>query len=168
MTNIWNKTILTSFALCILLQSGCVQRRILVRSNPEGALVTVDRQPIGHTPVAFPITFYGTREIQLEMDGFQTKKVKHRVDAPWYQIPPLDFITDNFWPREIRDDRVVDFELTPKTTVDENILLERAGQLRGNVYRGLITPPLAHERSDSTLIESPPAAQTAGTPVERR
>lgn len=139
-------------------QVGCnsVKRKILVRSHPEGALVTIDRQPIGHTPVAVPVNYYGTREIQIEMDGYQTKKVKHRFAPPWFQIPPLDFITDNFWPREIRDDRIVDFELTPLTSVDENFLLDRASQLRGNVYRGTVAMPLASEKSgDNTVISEP-------------
>ena len=123
----------------------------------------IDRQPIGHTPVAVPYTYYGNREIQHEMDGFQTKKVKHRFAAPWYQIPPLDFITDNFWPREIRDDRIVDFQLTPLTNVDENLLLDRAGQLRGNVYRGTVTLPLAHEKPTGSAVHNPPD-QTAILP----
>lgn len=125
-----------------LLQTGCVQRRILVRSNPEGALVTIDHQPVGHTPVAVPFTYYGTREIQLEKDGYQTTTVKQRIGAPWFQYPPFDFITDNFWPREIRDDRMVDFQLTPLPTVNENSLVDRAEQLRGNVYRGTVAMPL--------------------------
>ncbi len=129
----------------------------MVRSYPEGALVTIDKQPIGHTPVAVPVTYYGTREIQVEMDGFQAKKVKHRFAAPWYQIPPLDFISDNFWPREIRDDRIVDFELKPATNVDENFLLDRAGQLRSNVYQGTVTMPMVSSRPEDSPIDSPPA-----------
>ena len=58
--------------------SGCVQRRFLVRSQPEGALVTIDHQSIGLTPVSVPFTYYGTREIQLEKDGYKTVKVKQR------------------------------------------------------------------------------------------
>ena len=145
--------------------TGCnsVHRKIVVRSHPEGALVTIDRQPVGHTPVAVPVTYYATREIQIEKDGYQTRKVKHRFAAPWYQYPPFDFITDNFWPREIRDDRVVDFTLTPMTTVDENFLLDRAGQLRGNVYHGTVAMPLASEKPDDNPVVSEPD-QTAILP----
>jgi len=158
-------SIILFVAFILILEAGCnsVHRKIFVRSYPEGALVTIDRQPIGHTPVAVPVTYYATREIQVEKDGYQTKKVKHRFAAPWYQIPPFDFITDNFWRREIRDDRVVDFDLTPLTTVDENSLLDRAGQLRGNVYRGTVTMPLAHEKPNENPVVSEPD-QTAILP----
>jgi PEGA domain len=145
--------------LILFCGSGCVHRRILVRSDPEGALVTIDQQPIGHTPVAVPFTYYGTREIRVEKDGFATQKCLHTFPAPWYQIPPLDFITDNFWPREINDDRVVDVQLIPATLADENQLLDRAGQLRGNVHRGTVPMPLAREEPPST--ETPPASTAA-------
>ena len=150
-----------------VISSGCnsVQRKILVRSYPEGALVTIDKQPIGHTPVAVPFTYYGTREIQLEMDGFQTKKVKHRFSPPWYQFPPVDFVTDNFWPREIRDTRIVNFELNPQTTVDENYLIDRAGQMRGDVYRGTVAMPMAKADADAGTVISEPD-QTAILPQE--
>lgn len=141
-----------------------MKRKIIVRSQPEGGLVTIDRQPIGHTPVAVPVTYYGTREIQIEKDGYETQKVKHRFRAPWFQIPPFDLITDNFWPREINDDRVIDFQMTPQNTVDENFLLDRANQLRGNVYRDTITAPMASERSDTTTLENNPPPQTAILP----
>ncbi|MFM7737868.1 MAG: PEGA domain-containing protein, partial [Planctomycetota bacterium] len=59
--------------------SGCVQRRMLIRSQPEGAMVTIDRQAIGQTPVSVPFTYYGTREIQLEKDGYQTIQVRQRL-----------------------------------------------------------------------------------------
>ncbi len=158
---------LLALALCSGLQAGCVQRRMLVQSNPEGALVTVDQLPIGHTPVAVPFTYYGTREIRVEKDGYQTQKVKHRFRAPWYQIPPLDFITDNFWPREINDDRIVDFQLTPLEIVDENWLLDRAGQLRGNSSRGTVPMPLAREPSDNAVDSPPVRSAVSPTTLDR-
>jgi hypothetical protein len=162
------KLIFLALLAALATAPGCnsVKRKILVRSYPEGALVTIDKQPIGHTPVAVPVTYYGTREIQLEMDGYQTRKVKHRFAAPWYQIPPFDFLTDNFWLREIRDDRIVDFEMQPETTVDENFLLDRAGQLRGDVSRGTVAMPMAFEQSREEPVLSEPD-QTAILPDSR-
>jgi hypothetical protein len=156
-------TLLAGLLVVPLLLSGCMQRRMLIRSSPEGALVTVDQQPIGHTPVAVPFTYYGTREVRVEMDGYETQKVKHRIAPPWYQIPPLDLITDNFWPREINDDRIIDFQMSPAPMVNENYLLDRANDLRGNVGRGTVPMPLARETIEPT-IDSPPA-RTAGLPT---
>lgn len=122
--------------------TGCVQRRLIVRSQPEGAFVSIDHQPIGSTPVSVPFTYYGTRDIQLEKDGYKTVKVQQRIRPPWYQRFPISFFADNFSPRELRDERLLDFQLEPKTEVQENLLLDRAGDMRLNVQRGTLTAPI--------------------------
>jgi len=122
-------------------QTGCVQRRLLIRSEPEGALVSVDHQTVGHTPVAVPFTYYATRQVKLEKDGYETIDVKERVKAPWYQYPPLSFFADNFAFREIKDNRVLDFQLSPKRQTNERQLLDNANQLRQDVWRDTIVSP---------------------------
>lgn len=122
-------------ALCAALAaslaaSGCVQRRLTIRSNPPGALVYVDNYQIGTTPVSTPFTYYGTRKIRLVKDGYETVTVEYPIRAPWYQVPPLDFVAENVIPWEIRDERGVDFQLVPQVMVPTEQLLSRAEQLR--------------------------------------
>ena len=136
------RSLLMLVCLLTLGLTGCVQRRMIVRSQPEGAFVTIDDQPIGYTPLKVPFTYYGTRDIQLEKDGFKTVKVSERIRAPWYQKIPLSFFADNFAGREIRDERMLDFELEPRTQVQENLLLDRATDMRGNIQRGTLTAPI--------------------------
>lgn len=129
--------------LCLVcFASGCVQRRLLINSQPEGALVAVDKTQVGHTPVAVPFTYYGTREIQLQKDGYKTVFVKERVRPPWYGVFPFSLVSENFAFREIRDHRVLNFELSPKERVVESQLVERGEQLRGDVQRGTVVGPL--------------------------
>jgi hypothetical protein len=115
---------------------------MLIRSQPEGAMVTIDRQAIGQTPVSVPFTYYGTREIQLEKDGYQTIQVRQRLRPPWYEVFPLSFFSNHFALREVRDVRRLDFELIPKVQVSEYQLIERANQLRTDVGRGTVTAPI--------------------------
>ena len=60
----------------------------------------------------------------------------------WYETFPASFVTENFWPREIRDERVMEFQMEPKTQVQGNMLLDRANDLRMNVQRGTISNPV--------------------------
>lgn len=129
--------ILTAGIAC---SSGCVRRSMLIRTQPAGAVVYVDQQEYGMSPVRVPFTYYGAHRIRVEKDGFETVEVDQRVDAPWYQIPPLDFFYENLWFKEIRDDRVVDFQLEPQKQVREFELRERAEQLRANVQSGMVVP----------------------------
>ncbi len=111
-----------------------------IRSNPSGALVFVDDQKIGVTPVSTAFTYYGTRKIQLFKDGFEPQIVKQRFSAPWYQLPVIDFISENLWPVEIRDERFVEVQMAPLQVVPNEQLIGRANALRNNSRLGLLTP----------------------------
>ncbi len=120
-------------AAAIPLTLGCVQRRMLIRTDPPGALVYVDDYEIGTTPIATNFTYYGTRKIRIVKDGFETLTVEQPIDSPWYQIPPLDFFSDNLTPGEIRDQRILNYRLTPQRQIPTQELVARADQLRGQV-----------------------------------
>ncbi len=120
---------------------GCVRRRLTVRTSPPGAVVSVDNQLIGTTPAATSFTYYGTREVLIEKDGFRTEKVKRRINPPWYEFPGLDFVTETLWPWEIRDERIIDVQLVPETIEPTEEVLQRADALRGQSRAGVVTGP---------------------------
>lgn len=101
-----------------------------IRSNPPGALAYVDNYEIGTTPVSTEFTYYGTREIRLVKDGYETLTVKQRFAPPWYEFPPLDFVSENLVPGELRDHRTLDFQLQPQRIVPSGQLVDRAERLR--------------------------------------
>ncbi len=131
---------------------GCVQRRMMIRSNPPGALVYVDDYEIGTTPVSHNFTYYGTREIRLVKDGYETLTVKQPIPAPWFQVPPLDFVTDNLLPAEIRDERAVTYNLSPQVIVPTDSLMARADSLRqdANLQASFIQAPPVLSGASST------------------
>ena len=138
------KFLLVAALVCyVAALTGCVQRRLQIRSQPEGALVSVDRQPVGTTPLSVPFTYYGTREIQLDKDGFKSVRVNENIDPPWYQRFPISLISSNFAGREIRDERLLDFTLQPKEQINEAVLLDRATDLRNDIQRGTLTAPIS-------------------------
>lgn len=110
--------------------SGCVSRRLTIRSDPPGALVEVDGRRIGYTPASLDFTYYATREITLSKVGFEKLTVQQPVPAPWYQIPPLDFISDNFLPVQVTNRHDFTYRLTPQRLVGEEELLDRANGVR--------------------------------------
>ena len=118
---------------------GCVQRRMTVRSNPPGALVYVDDYQIGTTPVSTDFVYYGTRKIRLIKDGYDTLTVQQPFPVPWYEIFPLDFVTENLWPWEIRDERVVDLAMVPAGTIPAETVVSRAELARRSAGSG---PPV--------------------------
>ena len=121
-------------------QTGCVRRRMTVRSNPPGAVVFVDERRIGVTPVSTSFTYYGTRNVQLVKDGYETVTEKHRVQPPWYQYPIIDFFAENCWPFEIRDERDVGFRSAAAEVNSAHSSVGVREQLRVDAQRGLVTP----------------------------
>ena len=127
-------------ALACLL-GGCVERRFIVTSNPPGATVYREGMQLGVTPLDDNFVYYGTKEYKLILDGFEPLVVKQPAPPPWYEIPPLDFFTENLWPFKVRDIRRPEpYQLQPLQTPNPNQVLERAQQLR-NSGRAIGEPP---------------------------
>lgn len=160
--------------LCLLVcASGCVQRRITVRSNPPGALVYIDKYEIGRTPCSVEYIYYGTREIKLVKDGFETLSVLQWIPPPWYEIPPLDFVSETLVPNEIRDERTFTYQLVPTRVVPTNQLIGRAENLRQatKLERMAAPPPLTPPPRTIPLApppQAPPPAPTLGLPRDGR
>jgi hypothetical protein len=110
---------------------GCVERRYVIESDPPGALVLVNGQPLGTTPVDGYFTYYGAYDITLIKDGFQTKQVQQRIGMPWYQVPGVDFISEQIYPGKIEDIRRYRYCLEPLVQVRTDELLQQAEALRG-------------------------------------
>jgi hypothetical protein len=124
----------------LMLSPGCVRRRLMVRSNPPGAMVYVDNQLIGTTPCATDFIYYGTREVRLVKSGFETLTINQPIPAPWYQIPPLDFVSENLTPHKIQDFRTLSYDLVPQVIVPTEQLLNRAEELRQSTLEGAALP----------------------------
>ena len=132
-----------AFALICLCGSGCVRRRLTIRTNPPGALVHVDDYEIGTTPISTNFTYYGQRKIRLVKDGYETKTVLQPLPPPWYQFFPFDFVTENLIPGEFRDHRTLTYNLQPQVVVPTEAVLERAEQLRRGMHQATATTPPA-------------------------
>ena len=140
----------------LLALAGCVQRRMTVRSNPPGALVYVDDYQIGTTPVSTDFIYYGTRKIRLVKDGYETLTVRQHFPLPWYQVFPLDFVTENIWPWEIRDERVVDLAMMPAAMTPPEEVVGRAEVARLSAGGGAVAQAPVVVQSAPPLPQSLP------------
>jgi len=128
----WGALLLLGIALT---SSGCMHRRLTVRSDPPGANVVIDGEEVGYTPVSIDYTYYGTREVTLRKDGFKTLTTPVKLSTPWYQIFPLDFISDNFALTKINDRREVTYALVRENLEPSQDVENRANGLRSEALR---------------------------------
>lgn len=127
----------------IFVSAGCVTRTITVKTNPSNALVYIDDELVGESPVTVPFTYYGTRKIMIEKKDDDEKLTHERttafekIKAPVYEIFPLDFISELVWPRELKDEHILTYdlvELEPLTTKErQKNILTNADELRQKV-----------------------------------
>jgi hypothetical protein len=135
----WRGGVLALALLCSA--SGCVERRMVIITEPYGAIVYDEKnQAIGAAPVDKPFTYYGKYRFRLAKDGYETLVVDQRVRSPWYELPGLDFISENLIPWTIRDVRVFRYPLQPAQVRSPEQLLLEAQRLRD--YGKTIGEPL--------------------------
>jgi hypothetical protein len=122
--------VLGALLLATALTTGCVDRKFVVTSEPLNAAVYVNGNYIGQTPVDYPFIYYGKYEFRIVKDGYETLVERKQIAAPWYEIPPLDFVSDIFFPYEIRDVRRIHYALAERVPPRETDVLQRATNLR--------------------------------------
>ncbi|MCC6464362.1 MAG: PEGA domain-containing protein [Planctomycetes bacterium] len=112
---------LAAIAIAALLLCGCVERRIYLRSDPPGADVYIDGEYVGRTRDAKDpegalyanFIYYGTREYTFRKPGFATHSGSIKLEAPWYEYPPVDFFAEVLAPFKIVDEHEVNAKLAP-------------------------------------------------------
>ena len=115
-------------ALCA---GGCMQRTLTVRSDPPDALVYLNDLEVGRTPITRSFVWYGTYDVELRKEGFESIKTTANVWAPWWQWVPIDFAAE-ILPLHLHDERVLTYSLKPASTqpVDPDRLMMRAEDMR--------------------------------------
>lgn len=118
------------YAALAILAAGCVDRRYVVTTDPPGAVVLRNHQPIGAAPADDHFVYYGNYHFTLIKDGYTTLQVDQDIATPWYEYFPLDFISENLVPWRIEDVRRFHYRLDPLQTPSTDELLDRAQRLR--------------------------------------
>jgi len=148
---------------------GCVERTITINSEPDNALVILNDQEVGRTPVKVDFTWYGDYDIIIRKQGHQTLQTNRRIKAPWYQYPGIDLFTECFSPITYRDDRDFGtFQLEKFQPASKQALIQNAEALRD---RAGVTTAAASGEPTVENIETPPATNNApiqANPAPRR
>ena len=122
--------LLTGVALSGLL--GCVRRELTLTSNPPGALVYLNDEEVGRTPLTREFTWYGTYDVQVRLEGHETVDTRTKVIAPWWQWVPFDLVAELF---PLTDRQSFSYSLRPVNPAsnDPSGLIQRGQELRGEL-----------------------------------
>jgi len=107
---------------------GCVERELTITSEPAGALVFISDVEKGRTPLTTEFTWYGDYDIILRREGCQTLKTHAHLNAPLYEIPPLDLFSA-IAPWTYHDKRFLHFDMAPLRESEDVALIKRADEM---------------------------------------
>lgn len=119
-------------ALCLMAAglAGCVERRLTINTEPQGARVWLNDQQIGVSPVTVPFNWYGDYWVRISKDDYETLNTHRKLKAPLHDYFPLDFFAQVLYPGHIVDAYEWTFELTPKEYPTRDELIEEATTMR--------------------------------------
>jgi hypothetical protein len=126
-------------ALLLPLSAGCVERKLVIRSDPPDATVVLNGQEVGKTPYSDKFLFYGDYGVLLAAPNHYRLQEVARLRPPWFERFPLDLFTECFWPGTLTDVQEFTYTLKPMGNSEEvsseenDALLQRADDLRNSV-----------------------------------
>ena len=108
---------------CIALAGGCVKRTLQITSDPVGALVWVNDREIGRTPLELEFVYYGTYDVRLVKEGYESLLTTGDAKAPVWDFVGPDFVAE-LLPVELESRIEWHYTLDPRPGTPE---AERAG-----------------------------------------
>jgi hypothetical protein len=128
-------------SLALVALSGCIERKITILSNPDGARLQVNGQEMPDTPCTFTFTWYGDYDIilrhekkEIDADGKPIRRVYYlhthqKAEAPPHQWLGIDLITE-MMPHKFEDHKTWTFVIPEVTAPAAGDLVERALEVK--------------------------------------
>lgn len=123
--------VIASLTASILL-FGCVERQLTIDTRPAGAVVFLNDEEIGESPVTVSFEWYGDYNVRITKGGYETLKTHRELKSPWYDHFPFDFFA-MLNPKRTVDSYEWTFELSPLQQPSREELIQSAGELKGQL-----------------------------------
>lgn len=118
-----------SLSVCLLL-TGCVERKLTINTQPQEALIVLNDEEIGTSPVTVNFNWYGDYCVRISKEGYETLNTHRELKGPWYDDFPFDFFAQIVNPDRIVDSYEWTFELSPKRQVSREELINNAQEMK--------------------------------------
>ena len=122
--------LLSACLILTLLVSGCVERRLTINTEPQGATVVLNDEEIGQSPVTVPFNWYGDYSVRINKDGFETLNTHKKLKRPWYDYFPFDFFAQFVNPKRTVDSYEWTFKLAQRQQPVRESLIQKAEELK--------------------------------------
>ena len=117
----------------IIILCGCVERKLTINTKPQGALVTLNDEEVGTSPVTVSFSWYGNYNVRISKEGYETLKTHRKLKEPWYDYFPFDFFAQVLSSKRIVDSYEWTFELAEKKQIGREELIQKAQDLKNQL-----------------------------------
>jgi hypothetical protein len=135
--------------------TGCRTRTLEITSDPPGALVWLNDEQVGRTPLETDFVHYGTYDVRLRLDGYIPLSTHRSASVPLADQPGIDFFTQAFPGRAVTSWH---FKLEPLPELTDRKGAEDAAYARAKQVREKATGVKA-------TPAQPAGSGDAGTPT---
>jgi len=119
--------------LTTVMATGCVERELTINTQPQGAVVTLNDEEIGTSPVTVSFNWYGDYCVRISKEGYETLNTHRELAGPWYDSFPFDFFAQIASAKRTVDKYEWTFTLEEKKQITQQELVEKAQQLRNQL-----------------------------------
>ena len=163
----WTARVIT--CLVVLSAVGCARHSVSITSEPSGALVFINGNEVGRTPMKYDFENFGDFDVILRKEGFETLKTHKPIKTPLHGYAGLDLGAEAFG---VKDHYEWRFDLTPvsEQVADPAELINRAQALKEDLQSSKYTraPATRPAKAPTSRPTTQPQTQPASQPVAQQ
>jgi len=125
-----SSAVIIMILIALITFAGCVERELTINTKPQGALVALNDEEIGESPVTVNFNWYGDYCVRISKEGYETLNTHRDLKGPWYDHFPFDFFAQIVNPNRIVDSYEWSFELSPRQQISRDELIQNARELK--------------------------------------
>ncbi len=138
-----NIILTVAITLAVLFLSGCVERKLTINTVPPGALVELNDEEIGTSPVTGSFKWYGDYNIRASKKGYEILQTHRLLEQTFHDKFPFDFFYGVLWPGRIVDEHEWTFQLKQYTPPNRDELIKQSIRVKHQMQTKAATQPPA-------------------------
>ena len=135
---------LAVFCVLFCLCTGCVERKITIITEPAGAIVSLNDEEIGASPVTVGFEWYGDYSVRITKQGYQTLNTHQDLKRPLRDRAPFDLFDDILSKRT--DEYTWRFKLEPYKQLEKEQMIEDAKKLQKQTAEEMSQPVMKKKK----------------------
>jgi hypothetical protein len=108
---------------------------LTINTEPQGALVSLNDEEVGISPVTVEFNWYGDYKVRIEKQGYEILDTHRKLEAPIHDKFPFDFFAEILSFETVVDEYEWDFKLSTYGPPQREQLIQDAQKMRDQLAK---------------------------------